>query len=408
MNTIARLAYRNTLRRRVRTLLTSGMVVVGVALLLIALTWVRGAFGSMLASSAAVNGHVRIADPAFVAREELMPLDAHLQDLPRWEALLSAQPGVAAVEPRITSAVTVTAGDEIGEVFGLAVGASERYFRERLGAREKLSEGTWFTGAADEIVAGAKIVELTGAKVGDELLLLGSTQDGALSPVKGRLIGIVRTGGALDQQLFLPLAKLQYLADIEGATELLVYAPHHDRALELAARLRTLPELAKADVATFTEREPWRSLSGTVRGMQGSIVAIIVLLAALGIWNTMMMSVLERTHEIGVLRAMGLTKLGTVALFVGEALVIGVAGGVLGVLAGALPAWLLATKGIRIGEQVASNMGTMVSETIYGDFTVETVLLSFGLGVVMAVFGSVVPAIRAANIQPVAAMRSGR
>lgn len=95
-------------------------------------------------------------------------------------------------------------------------------------------------------------------------------------------------------------------------------------------------------------------------------------------------------------------------LLVGEALAIAVAGGALGVALGAYPAWLLESKGIRIGEQTAGNMAVGISEVIRGDLSIEAVLLSFALGLVMAVVGSLVPALRAANIQPVAAMRSGR
>jgi putative ABC transport system permease protein len=409
MNTLVRLAARNIFRRRTRTLLTAGMVVFGVALLLVALTWIHGAFGTMLSSAAAANGHVRIVDRDFAIKEELMPLDEHLADIPRWVELLAAQPGVTAVEPRLVTGVTVTVGEEIGDVFGGLIGASERYFRERLGAKDKLTSGAWFSGDPDEIIAGAKIVELAGAKLGDEMLLLGLTQDGSISPVKGRIVGVFRTGGALDQQIFAPLEKVQFLADItEGATEILVYTSRYEDAERLSARLSALPELRELTVQPFSERDPWKSLAGVVRTVRAIIILTVVLLTALGIWNTMMMSVLERTHEIGVLRAMGLSKLGTVGLFVGEGLAIALIGGVLGLGLGAYPAWLLETKGIRIGEQTAANLTTGISETVYGDLSVETLIIAFGLGLLMAVFGSLVPAVRAANIQPVSAMRSGR
>lgn len=410
LGTQVRLAARNTLRRRARTLFTLGMVVLSVALLLVALTWIRGAFGSMLATATALGGHVRVVDPDFAAREELMPLYEHLTGTEALAGALHRQPGVTAVEPRITTGVTLTVGEEIGDVFAMVVGANERYFRERLGADQKVVAGTWFTGAPDELVAGYKVVERTGAKVGDELVLLGATQDGSLSSLKGRLVGVVRGGaGAFDQQVFAPLEKVQWLVDIpEGAVELLVFTEDYHSAPELAARLRSVPELQGLAVQSWTEREPWKSTLSTVRGMERVVVFIFVFLTALGIWNTMMMSVLERTHEIGVLRAMGLSRLGAVGLFVGEALAVSVVGGLLGIALGAWPAWLLERYGIRIGEKAASNVALPVSETLHGELTLEIVLMAFGLGLVMAVLGSVLPALRAASIQPVSAMRSGR
>lgn len=411
--TTARLAMRNTLRRRARTLLTTGMVVLGVALLLVALSWLRGASGSVLTSAAALGGHVRVVDPDFAAREELLPLAENLPAVAPLIEKLRAQPGVVAVEPRIMTGVTVTVGQEIGEVFAAAVGASERYFRERMEAREKLIEGRWFSGAEGEVIAGARVVEQAQAKVGDELVMLGTTQDGSLSPIKGRLVGVVRAGGLLDRQVLVPLPRLQYLTDIPGgATELLVYGGHYQEAPALAQQLKAAlagdPGSAGLAVQAWSDREPWRSIASTVRGVQAVIVFIFVLLTALGIWNTMMMSVLERTHEIGVLRAMGLSRAGAVGLFVGEAVAIAVVGGGLGVALGLYPAWWLESHGIRIGERTASSVNLGFSEVVRGDLTGNTVAMAFALGLVMALVGSLIPALRAASIAPVSAMRSGR
>jgi ABC-type lipoprotein release transport system permease subunit len=414
IRTTARLAMRNTLRRRARTLLTTGMVVLGVALLLVALSWVRGASGSLLASTAALGGHARVVDPDFAAREELLPLYENLPAVAPLIETLRGLPGVVAIEPRIVTGVTVTAGPEIGEVFAAAVGGSERYFRERMEARDKLVAGRWFSDAWEgEVIAGARVVEQAHAKVGDELVMLGTTQDGSLSPIKARLVGVVRAGGLLDRQLLIPLPRVQYLADIAGgATELLVYGRRYQDAAALAARVKAAlsadPKTAILAVQAWSDREPWHSIASTVRGVEVVIVAIFVLLTALGIWNTMMMSVLERTHEIGVLRAMGLSRAGTVSLFVGEAITISVVGGLLGIALGAYPAWWLETHGIRIGERTASSVNLGFSEVVRGDLTSDTIVAAFALGLLMALLGSLIPALRAASIAPVSAMRTGR
>lgn len=405
-----RLATRNTLRRKVRTALTAGMVMLGVALLVLALSWIRGALGGALATAAAHGGEVRIVKPAFALREELMPLEENLPDVGELTSRLRAVPGVVAVEPRIATGVTVTVGEEIGDVFAQAVGAQESYLRERLGLKEKLAVGSWFTGGADELIAGAKVAEQVGAKVGDELVLLGMTQDGSLSPIKGRLVGIVQAGtpGA-DLQIFAPLAKLQWLTDIpEGATELLLYGERYDEAVSLAGAVRGAPGMDRYTVQAWSEREPYKSIGETAKGMEGIIALVIVFIAALGIWNTLMMSVLERTSEIGVLRALGLSRVGAVGLFVGESLAIGIVGGLLGAGLGAIPAALLERYGVRIGARAASQMSIAVSERIHANLTPEILLTAFALGILMSVLGSALPALRASSIQPVTAMRSGR
>lgn len=409
VRTLVRLAARNTLRSRARSGLTAGMVVVGVALLMIALTWVDGIFSEMIENATAQGGHVRIVDPEYAAREELLPLWANLPEVETTARRLAALPGVVAVEPRILAGVTVTVGEEIGEVFALAVGGSERFFRERLKAKDHLVQGGWFTGAPDELVLGARVAEEAKAAVGDEVVLLGMTQDGSLSPVKGTLVGVVRTGSLLDRQVLLPLEKMQYLADVPGgATELLVFGADYRAGPTLARRLREADWLGGVKVQSWDEREPLGSMTRTGSAVGTLIGAVVVLLAALGIWNTMTTSVLERTHEIGVLRAMGMTRLGAVALFFGEALTIGAAGSAVGLGVGLVPCLLLEKYGIRIGEEMTARMSLPLSEVMHGRLTPGIAAGAFGLGLAMAILGSVPAALRAASVLPVSAMRSGR
>ncbi|MEK7767904.1 MAG: FtsX-like permease family protein, partial [bacterium] len=248
-----------------------------------------------------------------------------------------------------------------------------------------------------------------GAKIGDEVVLLGMTQDGSLSPIKGRLVGIVRGGGFLDRQVLVPLERMQWLADLEGgATELLVFGESFIGGPALAVRLKRVPGLAAYAVQGWDEREPLASASRVIATVRFLVIGVVVLLAALGIWNTMTTSVLERTREIGVLRAMGLTRAGVVGLVVAEAGTIAVLGGALGVALGAVPSGLLTRYGVRLGGDVTARMNMPVPEVIRGLLTPGIALGSFALGLAMALLGGVPAALRAASIQPVTAMRTGR
>ncbi len=408
VTTMLQLASRNTLRRPARTAFTAGMVMVSVALLLIAISLLGGIFGQILKDGIAGAGDVRIAEREFVQREETLPLYSNLGEVETLAKAVEQVEGVRAAEPRIMTGVTVTVGEEFGDLFARVIGANERYFVERSHLKDKLVAGGWFTGASGELVAGKWVVDQLHAKVGDELVLLGTTQDGSMSSLKGRLVGVVH-GAGLEQAIMLPLERAQYLTDLPGAaTELLVYGDDYQQAGVLAARLRTLPALQPRAVQAWNERDPWKAITGTVQGVMGLMIFIIGLLTALGIWNTMTMTVLERTSELGVLRAMGLSRPRLVVLVLLEAVAISVAGGAVGVALGAIPAWVLSTRGIHYGARIAADATIGISETMYGEFDATIVTRCFLLGVVMAVAGSLVPALRAASIQPVTAMRSGR
>jgi putative ABC transport system permease protein len=146
-----------------------------------------------------------------------------------------------------------------------------------------------------------------------------------------------------------------------------------------------------------------------VGAMQGIIGFVFVFITALAIFNTMTMSVLERTNEIGVMRSMGLTRLGAVGMFLVEALFIGLLGGLGGACLGSLPAWYLEVKGVQIGN-IAEQMGENfpMQSHFYADLTPEIFVNTVILGLVIALLGALLPAARAAFIQPVIAMKARR
>lgn len=407
MNTsLVKLAGLNATRKPARTLLTAGMVVAAVALLIISMSWLDGVWDTILGGSTDMIGHVEVAQPAWADRDNMNPLYENIPDVaPVLEAVRS-NPDVEAAYPIISTGVTVSVGEEIGEHFGMLVGAPLEYMQTRLRTEGKMVEGRWFA-KPGELVLGHKIVRDTGAKLGDEVVLLGTTQDGSMSPLKGELVGILRAGTpAIDAKVYLPLEQAQYLTDIPGgAIRVLAYGEAYKDADDYAESLAAaLPEYA---VRSWTARPPWTQTYVMMGAIRGMLFFIVVFLAALGVWNTMMMSVLERTNEIGVLRAMGLTRLGAVGLFVGEAVVIAILGGVVGVIGGVVPYLLTKDRGITFGEKIAQDLGDMFPsvETMYPQLEPQLLVTAFFMGVLMAFIGSLLPAIHAATIQPVVAMR---
>jgi putative ABC transport system permease protein len=408
-----RLALRNALRNRRRTALTTATVLIACAMLTVALSWVEGMFGGMTRSYAASSGHLRIVDADFARREVLQPLEENVPDADKLAAALAALPGVVDVQPRIVTGAVITADEEIGDDFTMVVGATDAYFRKHLDAPSKVVAGTWLTGGKKEVVLGRKVAERIEAKLGDEVLLLGRTQYGSMSPVTAKLVGVVGGDMQLELQAFLPIEELRWMTDIPGgALELLVYAKSMKPKMlsPLVDRLRARPELNGMAVQGWYEREPWASITGMIQGIRAVIEAMIVFIAALAIFNTMTMAVLERSNEIGVMRAMGLTGTGTIGLFLVESMVIGLVGGVLGAGIGSIGGYLLETRGINLGEDLVEKIGGAfpMQSTFYGDLTPGIVATAIGFGLLISVLGALLPAMRAAHIQPVTAMRARR
>ena len=407
-----KLALRNMLRNRRRSLLTVGTVLVATCLITVALAWLEGIFGTIVRDQTAASGHIRVVDADFAAREELMPLYENIADVGPVLDAIRATPGVEAAEPRIMTGAVITATEEIGDDFTMVVGAQDSYWKERLKGPDNLVAGRWLSGAAKEVVLGRKVAERVGADLGTEVLLLGQTQYGSMSPLTAKVVGIVSANAMVDQQAFIPLEEARWMVDLtDGSLEVLVYAASEQRSdvTPVLERLRTLPALDGLDVSAWYQREPFASAMTMVGAVKGFIQFLIVFIAALAIFNTMTMAVMERSGEIGVMRAMGLTRPGTVGLFVVESIGIGLTGGLLGTGLGSAFGAFLERHGVSIGDLTDRMAGSLpIKATVYADLTPRIVVTSIVLGLAIAIVGAVFPAMRAGSIQPVAAMRARR
>lgn len=408
---ILSLALRNAARNRRRSLLTALTVMIGVAFLTLGMAWIQGVLGDGLDGAARFAGHVRVVKPDFVKKEALFPLDENLPDTAPLVEAAKKLPGVTGAWPRLAMPVTVTAGEEIGEVFGLAQGAPLDWYTEILRLHEHIAEGRMLE-ADGEVVIGTTVQEQTGARVGDELILLGQTQDGSMSPLKVTVAGVYDLGSKpQNRMLYLTLEQARWMADIpDGALEVLVYGAGREAAEPIAAAMKADPAFASTAVQAWSEREPYATMIPFTRTIRGIAAGTIVFITALGVLNTMLMSVLERTAEIGVLRAMGLKRPQTVALFVVEAMGIAAVGGLLGATVGGLLGYFwLERVGINLGSAADKFPSAIpVNSTVYGVVDGPMLVQAFLLGLVMAVVGGAVPALRAAGIEPVEAMRTRR
>lgn len=423
---IIRLALRNASRNTRRTALTMLTVLLGTMLLTLGMSWVEGIFGQFQVEAARSTGHVRVVTTAFEQREMLQPLHENLPVTAGMEDALRALPDVRAVYPRLNLGVLAAKdGQELGETVSVVVAAPLAFHKDILGLDQRLAQGAWFSAdkVGEQALVGRSLAHDLGVQVGDRLIVLGRTQDGSMSDLAFEVVGITDTGNTLyDRQIFIDLERGRWIADIsEGALELLVYGEDHKEAQtlqavvaeaiarpELVASL-SLPEGKTLLSQAWNQREPWTSALALVDAIAAIIVGCIVFITALGVLNTMLMSVLERTGEIGVLRAMGLSTMGVVGLFVVEALLISVVGGALGTSLGSLLAIGLEGVGIDLGGAARNLPDTMpVNRILHPDWTPDQAVRAFLLGLSVALVGSSSPALRAARIQPVQAMRSRR
>ena len=209
-----------------------------------------------------------------------------------------------------------------------------------------------------------------------------------------RVIGIYsRTGGSfgadLDNSIGIPLRTAQQFFEVGGEFD---YIMAQAESLELVSVVVERIEEKLGDnvmVISFESAQDMvGSVLGTIESVLGGIAAISLIVAGVGIINTMTVSVMERTREIGVLKAIGAKSSDVLLLFLSEAVMTGITGGIAGALFGVLLSQI-------IGDFI--NMPP--------DPSLSLVVYVVGFAMVTAVVSGLYPAWRASNLRPVEALR---
>lgn len=146
-----------------------------------------------------------------------------------------------------------------------------------------------------------------------------------------------------------------------------------------------------------------QSITSSVNTFLGSVASVSLIVAAVGIFAALYTSVLERTREIGLLKALGFRKSAIVQLFLGEAALIGVIGGILGNIGGVGAAYLLI--GLLSGGGLDFHSDGAQGFTIQPVFTPDMLVTVWLFGVALSLVAGVYPAWRAASLDPVVALR---
>ncbi len=214
-----------------------------------------------------------------------------------------------------------------------------------------------------------------------------------------RIVGIMKpTGNQQDDSMIIMTA--ESLQDITGSKDISVVMVKANGDTEKVAKKieETLARLHKEELFTaMTTQQLMESINQVLSIMTlvlGGIAAISLLVAAFGIMNTMLMSVLERTREIGVMKAIGATNSRVMSIFLAEAMLVGLIGGAAGVLTGAV-----------FSQLVSGIASAMMGITMKPVILPQLVAFSIGFAVFVGALSGIYPARRASRLDPVEALR---
>ncbi len=394
-------AFRNVLRNKRRSLLTALAVFFGALIVGVAQGWINGIVDMYLDNTILYQtGHVRVTTQEYVERERFLPVDTLLPGAAALEEKIRALDGVQSVEERIRFGILLGHGEATVNALGVGLDLEHTamHIQDKLVAGKLTDRGLYI---------GKDLAKKLGVKVGDELLLAARTSEGGLNGIKLKVQGIVNMGIAMynRRMFFLHLADAKRLLKIyDGTTEIYIFATDEGEVPALTGRIRALLP-ADATAQTYQEQMgPLYSMFASMRIIYVFIEALIMFLASFVVINTMMMAVFERLHEIGTLKAIGMTDRELFYNFTLEGAIIGAAGGIPGALLGYGFVALLSITGVNL-EAVTSSVEMPIDSVMHPSLSWIAMLIAILLSILMPALAAMIPARYARKLQPAEALR---
>lgn len=348
---------RNVLRQRRRTAIALSAIAFGVVALLISggfIGWVLDEMRELTIRT--YIGHLQIARPTFWSQGASDPFGHLIQRSPPSVERLKSTPGVVTVAPRLSFAGLASKGDTT--ISFLAEGVdpvAEAGFGRALifmpGRGDNLDANDGASGAMPTAVIGQGLAANLGAKLGDTLVLLVNTPAGSVNAVEVRIKGVFLTVNKAfdDATLRVPLAVAQKLLRTQGVQSWTVLTASTSAATDLFAAVRAEALKDGLDVRLWTDlADTYLKTEALFTRQLGFMAVVLALLIVLGISNTLTMSVMERTGEIGTAMALGASRRRILQQFVLEGAVLGLAGATVGTVLGLLLASVLSAVGIPL------------------------------------------------------------
>ncbi len=432
------LSYKDLNEKRVRTALTIVMVVIGVAAI-VALTSITAGVSNSISSSLSSLG------PTSIIVSSRSATGFTVADV----AKITSLPNILSVTPILTGSASLYSGNQNTSV--TLIGVTTQGLAQLLGGNVSLYQGAIYQDTITPAVVLGHSVAFPSSAAGAQTAIVGQP---ATLKVGGRtgetvtvpIAGILQSHGGfiipVDTAVFVPLQAGELLLHRASFNEMLVLASNTSTVNSTSTLITTIYGSSVSVLTTSSLLSTASSIIGTLGLLFGAIAGVSLLVAAIGIMNIMLIAVYERTHEIGIMKSVGFKNRNILMIFLFQALIIGVVGGVIGIGLGAGAAYGLA--GALGGGSASARTNTTASSSSggfrssgggasggfggsggasggggFGGSSASTSTLAFhpvfplstiGYALLVAVLVSVIagiyPAWRASKMEPIDALRS--
>ncbi len=394
------------MRDKNRSLIPTIVVSIGVFLTVSMTGFIRGTMGDMVDITAKFQtGHVKVMTRAYAANSEQMPNDLCLLEVDALKGKLSEAYPSYVWEERILFGGLVDISDTEGNtlkqgsssVMSIDLSADSREVK-RLNIQESIETGC-IPEIGGEVLLGYLFADKLEAEVGDTINFSGITMHGKMNTASYIVSGTVRFGNPMMDRstLMMDIRDAQEVMDMEnGASMLLGF--HQDEVYFDNEAIKMSQEFNDAFTSENDELTPTMIALRAQNGMDGiltqtesftgTLIFLFIIVMSIVLWNTGLIAGLRRYQEFGIRLALGETKRHIYWSLVGEAVIVGSLGSIMGTMIALASVYYLQTFGIDISGMMPEDASMMMPNIMRAKLTPDLLYLGFIPGVLATTLGA--------------------
>lgn len=401
-----KMAFRDLGRNRRRSFFSALALAIGLALLLFMAAMITGEMRDSVDLSIKLqSGHLQVRSAEYDENKTSLAWKDLIENPDSLAAQIASLEPINFVTPRLYATGIVNSGDNSTGVRLVGIepdsAANDPY-------REGLVSGNFLTAEDREgVLIGKALADKMHIAAGDTISMLVNTSNGDVDEQNFVIRGTYVTKSSyLDETtVFMPLTKAQAITQTEGYASVL-FIMLYDRA-QVDAVKTALQEGSAYQVLTWEDMNDLLAQIQSIYQVYISFLYLIVLgITATVIVNTLIMSVYERTREIGILAAIGMKSRRIMAMFFAESILIAVGGVIMGAIIGGAAVIYATRYGFYIGQMGLTGM--VMGDRIYAYLTLQDAVILTVLSFVVTLLAALYPALMAARMQPFDALRGGK
>ena len=405
-------AFRHIMRNRRRSILTLLAVLIPIYFLIVMFGFINSMVQDMFESSTRFDtGHMQIRAVEARGTGSALPL---MNDPADALAALGSVDGIEWSTVRLDLPALASVGERTRTVFVRGVVPEE--IDPISNMADRIVEGEFLTSDSAGVLVGEELADLLDLSVGDEMVLLGAHPEASLGAIRAPIVGVFKAHEATIGRMvvYASLATARQLARNDTAATAIVIRVDGVAGPQDAALMEQKANALRAVLPPDFEVQDWLELLPMMDGYMKILTPMLLIMAvvffglgALVVVNTLYLSVMERTREIGLIIALGASRMRVMGMVLAEAGIITLAGAFYGALVGVGIILIVeAFGGIPLWGQMAGYMREIgISPVLHMSITARQVLLSAGAMAVVAMLAAWMPAWRASKLEPMEAMR---